>query len=88
MSEPQQVIQPSPVPMTYNVRTVSGVVDGAPTSWVALEFFTPVGQAVYFLPKDFAKALADHLLEHATGGLTIARGLPPQNGRFTPPGGN
>lgn len=66
-------VQPSPVNMTVNVRTV----DTTGGKRVVLEVFNPTGLAVYFLTPESAKLIGETLAREAvsaSSGLTIAKG--------------
>jgi hypothetical protein len=66
-------VQPSPVNMTVNVRTV----DTTNGKRVVLEVFTPTGLAVYFLTPESARSIGETLSREsvsASSGLTIAKG--------------
>lgn len=74
MAEPE-VTQPSSVPMT--IRVLEGT-DGTGAAGIILQVFTPVGQAVYFLDRKFARTVIGMMEEKLTGITVVRNGqLPP-----------
>lgn len=61
-------VMPNPVP----TQVVVEQVDGPDGLMVALRFFTPTGQAVYFLPTESAKQVAQMIQARATS-IRVAR---------------
>jgi hypothetical protein len=69
----QQVVQPSPVPLSFMVEPVQGMTP--PT--IALRIFGPTGQSIFFVPADNAKTIAEQITRAAAQarlGLTIVGG--------------
>lgn len=61
---PAEVVQPVPTPLSFSIGELT-TPDG--THLVVLQLHLVTGIVVAFMPDDFAKAMANALLEHATG---------------------
>ena len=80
-----EVIQPAPRPMTFQVDVIEGVAQDEQGNTKVVKFvrhmtITEWGTFVAHYPADFANALAQQLLnaqQQAKSGLTIAKDIPP-----------
>ena len=62
------LICPTPIPISYGIARVNPEL-------IRLEFHTPVGLAVYFLPNAFAKSFVEALQGQISGIVIPPKGL-------------